>query len=260
MKCTLLGTSAANGIPAPLCNCNHCKNTIRTRPSLFIETDNTQLLFDVSPDIKKQSQGRFTNIDSIFATHHHHDHITGLQEINHTTLNKSIIEQNLNNKIQSWFGQNYDLYCSKGTRKFLNESLGYIMNNDSINIITVEDAETISIGNIKITPFIAEHSIGYMGYHIENDNKSVVYHPDYGKLRTKHKFKNIDYFIVDGSSALGYDIHGTKKELQKLIKEVNADQLLFTNVSEHISQKNTDELKYIGEKWGNAVVDDGYTF
>lgn len=264
MKCTLLGTSTAEGIPAPLCDCSYCKKLNRTRPSLLVETESTNILFDVSPDIRQQYHDTFTHIDAIFLTHHHHDHSTGLKELNHTTFSKDIIENEsqpqLNNKIHSWLGQTYDLYCSKETKKFLDKSIGYIMNNNAINIKEVKDSEEIIIDNVKITPFIAEHSFGYMGYMIKDENKCVVYHPDYGRLNTEVKFDSIDYLVMDGSSYLGYNIHGTLSEFENLKEKINADRILFTNVSEHISQKNTALLKSLNKNFNNAIVDDGYVF
>ncbi len=261
MKCTLVGTSAAIGIPAPICDCNYCKHKIRTRPSLLVEYNDTNLLFDVSPDVNKQLHGKCTDIDYIFLTHHHHDHSTGLRELKHTTLDKNIIKsQNSNEKLLNWFGNTYDLYCSEETETLLNESMDYIMKDKSFNISTINDNNTITINNLNITPFIAEHSIDYMGYIIHNENKSVVYHPDYGKLNTQVNFENIDYLVTDGSSLLGYDIHGTKKEFQNMIDTINPDNVLFTNVSEHISQKNTKELKSSNKKWKNSIVEDGYIF
>lgn len=261
MNCTLLGTSSAIGIPAPLCDNECCKNTTRMRPSLLIESGNDVILFDVSPDVNKQLHNKVSHIDAIFLTHHHHDHATGLQEINHTTLSKdSVSMSDLQFEINSWLGQDYDIYCSVETENELVSNITYIMNDKSINTININDNEPIVIGDIKITPFIAEHSIGYMGYIIEDDEKSIVYHPDYGKLRTDVEFNNIDVLVTDGSSALGYDIHGTREQFNNLINRINADKILFTNVSEHISQKTTSELVKLGEKWDNSVVEDGYKF
>lgn len=96
MDCVLLGTSTSIGMPAPLCECNYCKTIERTRPSLLVSDDKNTILFDASPDISKQTNKiqQIDNIDSIFLTHHHHDHSAGLKEINNMKLPKDKIAGN----------------------------------------------------------------------------------------------------------------------------------------------------------------------
>jgi len=258
MKCTLLGTSSAVGMPAPL-NTNETYNK-RTRPSLLIETDNVTLLFDASPDIKQQSNNRFDSLDGVFLTHHHHDHASGLREINHTTLDsKKVVFNPEDIELDDWLNKEYAVYCSKQTLDLLKTNMNYVINNDNMEFRIIKDSEKIFIDNLKITPFKTNHTDGYLGYKIESDNKCVVYHPDYGKLDTNVEFNNVDTLVVDGGAAVGMEIHNSKQELIELINNINADNLLFTNVSEFIIQSSTDEMIRKSD-WSDAIVEDGYTF
>lgn len=262
MKCTLLGTSSAVGMPAPLCNCSYCNTITRTRPSLYIKTENKSILFDASPDIRQQTKNNdITNIDAIFLTHHHHDHASGLKEITHTTLDENRLQfDDVDINIKNWLGKNYDLYCSKYTQDELITNLNYVVSRDTINMNIIQDSKTIVIDDIKITPFISEHTLGYLGFIIEHKDKKIVYHPDYGELRTKVEFNDIDVLVIDGSSLLGYDIHGNKKQFENIISKINPNNILFTNISEHIAQKDTNQLKQLYNQWNNSIINDGHKF
>lgn len=263
MKATLLGTSTAIGMPAPLCSCQYCQQVNRTRPSLFIQTQDKNILFDVSPDINKQSHNRFENIDGVFLTHHHHDHATGIRELNHTTLKpeRVVMEGKVpSSKIPKWLSKEYDIHCSSHVKKHLLSDMSYIFERDNMNIVEVSDTQSIDVGNLEIIPFIAEHCLGYLGYVIKTEDRKIVYHPDYGKLRTDVKFDNVDTLITDVSSILGYNIHGTEEQFNELVKDVNPDEILGTNVSEHLSQENTNSLKEKVSGTNIKIVSDGYTF
>lgn len=263
MDCTLLGTGSAIGMPAPLCDCKYCCDINRTRPCLLVKTEKRNILFDISPDIREQSFREFTDIDSVFLTHYHHDHITGLQELCHTTLSPEHVvtdDEIESHKMYNWLGKEYDVYGSNYVQSQLRDNLSYIADKDEINLIELTEDKSIQIGSLDITPFIAEHTLGYMGYVIDDGSKKVVYHPDYGKLRTDNSFDDIDTLVTDGSSILGYDIHGSRDEFEELIGTIDAENIIFTNVSEHIAQESTENLKNKIKGINSKIVSDGYKF
>ena len=83
---TILGCGGSCGVPQIGCDCSVCfsdnpKNN-RTRASLLLEINNYRLLVDASPDLRQQAlKHRITDIDGIFITHDHYDHIGGLGDI-----------------------------------------------------------------------------------------------------------------------------------------------------------------------------------
>lgn len=86
MKVTLLGTGTSIGVPAIGCTCNVClspnaKNK-RTRPSVLIQDGAQTILIDTSPDFRQQAlRHGITRLNAILFTHHHADHVLGLDDI-----------------------------------------------------------------------------------------------------------------------------------------------------------------------------------
>ncbi len=86
MKVTLLGTGASTGVPMLACSCPVCtsdniKNK-RSRFSILIETGFVNLLIDTPFETREQIvRQKITSIDAIWITHHHSDHIAGLDDM-----------------------------------------------------------------------------------------------------------------------------------------------------------------------------------
>jgi phosphoribosyl 1,2-cyclic phosphate phosphodiesterase len=87
VKLTLLGTAASTGIPNIGCQCRVCTDTadprnIRLRQSAFVNFNRFNLLIDTSPDLRQQALiYRIPRLDAVLFTHHHADHLLGLDDI-----------------------------------------------------------------------------------------------------------------------------------------------------------------------------------
>jgi phosphoribosyl 1,2-cyclic phosphate phosphodiesterase len=101
MKIIFLGTGTSHGVP-PLdcmihghldCRKNVCRLSetdprhARTRSSILIEWDNTNILIDVSLDFRQQAlREKIGRIDAVLITHCHADHIGGLPDLRSYTI------------------------------------------------------------------------------------------------------------------------------------------------------------------------------
>jgi len=91
VECIVLGSGTSAGVPAIGCDCEVCRSDdprdVRTRTSAavrFTDRDGTPrvLLIDTSPDLRQQAlRENLTRCDGIVFTHHHVDHVFGLDEV-----------------------------------------------------------------------------------------------------------------------------------------------------------------------------------
>lgn len=86
MRITMLGSGTSTGVPVIGCACAVCtsedpKNR-RTRVSALVAVDGAQFLIDTSTDLRQQAlTHRIRRIDAVLYTHHHADHINGIDEL-----------------------------------------------------------------------------------------------------------------------------------------------------------------------------------
>jgi phosphoribosyl 1,2-cyclic phosphate phosphodiesterase len=85
MTLKFLGTGTSTGVPILTCQCAVCKSPDphdkRTRPSILIEYDSRAVLVDTTPDFRAQAlREGMTRLDAVLFTHHHADHIMGLDD------------------------------------------------------------------------------------------------------------------------------------------------------------------------------------
>lgn len=83
---TFLGSSTSHGVPVIGCHCDVCtsanpKNK-RTRSSLWVEANGLSIVIDTATEFRLQALAAgIGSIDAILYTHHHADHIMGLDDI-----------------------------------------------------------------------------------------------------------------------------------------------------------------------------------
>ena len=91
VECIVLGSGTSAGVPAIGCTCEVCRSTdprdVRTRTSGAIRFTDAEgrsrtILVDTSPDLRQQAlREGLDRCDGIVFTHHHVDHLFGLDEV-----------------------------------------------------------------------------------------------------------------------------------------------------------------------------------
>ena len=94
---TFLGSGTSMGIPTLGCRCAVCHDAIhtpgsknrRTRPSVRITYNGHTVLIDTGPDFHAQAiRESLTQVDAVFYTHNHADHILGMDDLRPLSFRK----------------------------------------------------------------------------------------------------------------------------------------------------------------------------
>jgi len=83
---TFLGTGTSQGIPVIGCDCAVCRSNNlkdnRLRTSIHITHQHKSFVIDTGPDFRQQMlRENILNLDFVLFTHHHKDHIAGMDDI-----------------------------------------------------------------------------------------------------------------------------------------------------------------------------------
>ena len=86
MQITFLGTGTSMGIPMIGCNCVVCQSTDernkRLRTSVWIKIEDSNIIIDTGIDFRQQAlRADINTIDAVLFTHHHVDHVFGLDDL-----------------------------------------------------------------------------------------------------------------------------------------------------------------------------------
>lgn len=151
MKLTFLGTGTSCGVPVIGCQCDVCRSTNphdkRLRCSALVETDSTRLLIDCGPDFREQILTQpFRKIDGILITHHHYDHVGGMDDL----------------RPYCRFGD-IEVYADETSARNIRHNMPYCFVENkypgvpSIHLNEVRPHEAFQIGDLSIMPFTVMH-------------------------------------------------------------------------------------------------------
>lgn len=130
-----------------------------------LESAKANILIDIGVTFKAANEGlksinkTFKDIDAVFITHEHSDHIKALPLLCRKT--------------------NIPVYACGKTADYLNELL--IEKNIPANVIKLNYGDTVKVLDFKITPFETSHdALMPCGYKIDNNGTSITYATDLG--------------------------------------------------------------------------------
>lgn len=238
MKVTVLGSGTSQGIPIVGCKCRTCTSPNpkdkRLRVSVYIETDyaindkqkSLKVLIDTSPDFRQQMLvNNITDIDAVLYTHHHVDHIMGLDDIRQINqLQRKVV----------------DLYGNKATVDHIRKTFSYIFDENTYRGGGIPEVNTkiitqnkFSAGGFEIVPLEYFHGptvvFGYrLGDFAYMTDCSFIPEEQYPKLG------NLKLLIID---ALRHRLHPTHFNFDQAVeaaRRIGAEQTYFTHMTHDI--------------------------
>ena len=235
MTCTFLGTGTSMGVPVAggfgREHINGDPRNERFRCSAWIETDETSVVIDTSPEFRLQTiRSNIKTIDLVLITHEHMDHIAGLDDVRaYNYAQKSPIP----------------LYTSRQAAESIESRFDYMFGDDkypgstSVDIHVIEETETFR--DLTITPLNYNHGmIDVQGYRINNfsymtDVKSI---PE----ETKEKVAGSDVLVLSG---LRWDpphpTHLTIPEAVEIANELEIPQTYLIHMNSYVDHAKSNE-------------------
>jgi len=229
MKIRILGCGVSYGSPLAWqrngkIDINNKRN-FRTRSSVLLEINNTNLLIDTSPDLRLQLyNAKCTNVDAVLYTHIHSDHTAGLPDMRAISLiNDKIIPAympiEMKDEILGHF--KYIFEGDKEYRPFM-----------KLNILE----DKLQINNIHIETFKHNHGfIDVQTYRVGN----FAYSTDLKKLYDKDidRLKNLDLWIVGLLRIDPHPSHCGFDEIMEYVNYLKPKKTIFTHMTALLDEK-----------------------
>lgn len=224
-----LGTGTSHGVPMIGCDCDVCTSTDpknkRTRCSALIRIaePDTHILIDTSIDLRQQMlRHRITHIDAILFTHHHADHVFGLDDVRTFTDRQGRIECYVPPVDEAWmrnvFGYAFgapDVPDQGGLPRLdLNAVRG-----------------PFEIGGRRVIPIELPHGpyVKVLGYRIG----ALAYLTDCNGIpdEAMQHLRGLDVLVLDALRPQPHPTHFSIDEAIAAARKINARQTFFTHMS-----------------------------
>ena len=242
MKATLLGTGTSTGIPVIGCGCNVCNSEDprdkRMRASCLVEVDGLTLLIDAGPDFRTQAlRANIRKIDAVLITHHHFDHIAGLDDL------------------RPYFFQNdtpIPCYTHRETAENLRQRNAYIFQDKSypgvanLELHEIDGPFTVAgrygqHNSVYVTPVDVFHGkMPVLGFRIGN----FAYITDTNHLPAESYalLQKLDVLVLDALRHKPHRSHYSISEAIQVAQELKACQTFFTHMTHSLLHADEDPL------------------
>lgn len=249
MKITVLGSGTSQGVPIIGCGCRTCTSANpkdkRLRASVFIKEKDTGLLIDTSIDFRQQMlRAEITDLDGILFTHHHVDHIFGLDDL-----------RQINQRHKKWV----DVFGNKFTLDEIKVTFRYALDEELISYWAVPlmkfnylDNREFEFRGIKIIPIEVFHGrIKIFGYRIGK----FAYITDCSRIPEEEmkKLEGLDVLILNSLRRLPHPTHFNVEQATDIALRLKPKKTYFTHITHDLNHDETNaglpdgiELAYDG--------------
>jgi phosphoribosyl 1,2-cyclic phosphate phosphodiesterase len=227
MRVILLGTGTSQGVPVIGCTCETCtsrnRKDKRLRTSAYIETGGKKILIDTSVDFRQQMlTNKIDDIDAVLYTHHHVDHIFGMDDLRQFTQRR-----------KKWI----DLYGNRMTMDELMITFRYVLDKELIkhnsvplvNFIEIEN-KAFKIGDVEVLPVKVSHgNIKILGFRI----KDFAYITDSSAISEREltKLKGLKVLVLNALRIRPHPTHFNLQEAVEVAKFLKPHKTFLTHIT-----------------------------
>ena len=249
MKIKIVGSGTSQGVPIIGCTCPTCLSENpkdkRLRVSAYVEVEGLKILIDTSIDFRQQMlRAGIIDLDAVLFTHHHVDHILGMDDL-----------RQINQRYRKYI----DIYGNKLTldeikitfRYALDEKLKSYWAVPLVNFNYLEN-KPFKIKEVEIIPIEVFHGrIKIFGYRIGK----FAYITDASKIPDgeMHKLENLDVLILNSLRKAPHPTHLNLEQATEIALKLKAKKTYFTHITHDLMHDETNatlpeniELAYDG--------------
>jgi phosphoribosyl 1,2-cyclic phosphate phosphodiesterase len=236
LKITFLGSGTSSGVPMIACECAVCSSTDkkdkRLRASILIESPTTTLVIDTTPDFRYQMlRQKVKQLDAVLFTHHHKDHIAGLDDVRAFNFYQE---------------QPMQIYANSMTIDAIMREFAYAFADKKypgipkleLNAITLEP---FMIGDIPVIPIMVWHlKMPVYGFRFGN----FTYITDANKIDATEmtKIEGTEILVLNALRKEKHISHFTLNEAVEIAQNLKVSQAYFTHISHQLGRhKDVDE-------------------
>jgi len=222
---TLLGTGTSQGVPVIGCGCEVCisenPKDNRLRTSIHIEIENKSIVIDTGPDFRQQMlREKITNLDAVIFTHHHKDHVAGMDDI------RSF------NFLQE---KPMPIYANNSTKEQLQKEFQYVFNPNGYGgaprVLYNEITNyPFDIEGIPIKPVeVFHHKLPILGFRIQDF--TYITDANYISDEECEKIIGSKVLVINALQKKPHISHFTLDEAIQQIEKINPGKAYLTHIS-----------------------------
>jgi phosphoribosyl 1,2-cyclic phosphate phosphodiesterase len=255
MKATVLGCGASLGTPAAggfwgKCDPGEPRNH-RSRAALLVQSETTNILVDVTVDLRSQlNRVNLKKIDGVLVSHSHSDHVNGVDDL-------KVISYHSNRLI--------DIYGNAETLEEMERRWPYLFRTtaDGIYIaflkpVRIGNYQRFSIGDIEIESFEQDHATcASLGFRFGK----LAYSVDMADLNEKslETLAGVETWIVDCAAYQKEAVltHANIQRVRKWVDILKPKMTYLTVLTTHMDYRTLcDELPpHIRPAYDGMVID-----